>query len=51
MQEEIEYKALTIKIDEKLHRRLKTLASSKGLKLRELATEIFENELKKEGMR
>ncbi|MGL6107654.1 hypothetical protein [Romboutsia sp.] len=46
-----ETKALTIQIPKTLHKDIKTLASSKGLKIRELAIEIFEAKLKKEGMR
>lgn len=50
MQEE-EYKMLTIKIDQDLHKRLKMLATSKSMTMRDLVTEIFETKLKEEGKR
>ena len=49
MQEE--YKMLTIKIDVELHKRLKMLAISEGLTMRDLVSKIFINKLKEEGIR
>ncbi|WP_158540690.1 hypothetical protein [Romboutsia weinsteinii] len=51
MKKEDKLKPLTIQIPTSLHIDVKTLASSKGLKLREFVMEVFIKELKKEGMR
>lgn len=42
-------KALTVQIDKKLHTRVKTLASFKGLKLKELVVEALIEKLEREG--
>ena len=39
---EVETKALTVQIPKDLHKDIKTVVSSKGLKLRELVIELFE---------
>lgn len=46
MKEEMEHKPLTVKIPKGLHRYIKVLASSKGLKTRELIIDLFEKKLK-----
>ncbi len=48
---DIETKALTVQIPKELHKDVKTLSSSKGLKLREFIIELFEAKLKEEGIR
>lgn len=44
-------KALTVQISKHLHTRVKTLASFKGLKLKELVVEALIEKLEKEGFR
>ena len=44
-------KALTVQISKHLHTRVKTLASIKGLKLKELVVEALIEKLEKEGFR
>lgn len=44
-------KPLTVQIPNKLHTRVKTLTSLKGLKLRELIIEVLEEKLEKEGFK
>lgn len=43
--EDIKYKMLTVQIEEKLHRDIKVLASSKGLKMKELVEEVLKKEV------
>lgn len=47
IQGEEELKALTVQIPLRLHMNIKTLASSRGLKIKELVMELFEEELSK----
>lgn len=42
-------KALTVQVPSELHTRIKTLASLKGLKLRELVVEALKEKLEREG--
>lgn len=48
---EVEYKALTIQIPKDLHKDIKTLASSKGMKIKELVIDVLEEKLYREGVR